>query len=71
MVFPKIPPGLLFDPEALDRPFPKGGDVIEGKTMNHEDLSPSPCPLPRGERVNKFKWPKNSLPLDGGGSGWG
>jgi len=33
--------------------------------------SPSPCPLPQGERGTIMKSKRNFLPLDGGGKGGG
>jgi hypothetical protein len=38
---------------------------------NKLEKSPSPYPLPQGERVNFLKLKINSLPLDGGGMGGG
>ena len=43
----------------------------EGEGVKKLEYSPSPYPLPRGERVNILKLKRNILPLDGGGMGGG
>ena len=42
-----------------------------GEGVKNLEFTPSPCPLPVGERVNLLKLIINFLPLDGGGAGWG
>jgi len=42
-----------------------------GEGVKKLEYSPSPYPLPVGERVNLLNLIINFLPLDGGGAGWG
>jgi len=45
-----------------------------GEGVKNLEYTPSPYPLPPGERLNILKKERNSLPLDGGGRGgvgWG
>jgi hypothetical protein len=42
-----------------------------GEAVKNLEYAPSPNPLPPGERANILKYERNSLPLDGGGRGWG
>jgi len=42
-----------------------------GEGVKKLEFTPSPYPLPAGERVNPLKLIINFLPLDGGGAGWG